>query len=254
MMTKQEISEADCWFVIGAHQAGATERECSNLSGLPKSTTHNIIKNFKKLGSPHSSVLSMASILDAGPKKRKAANISGNSSPKSEKITVQQSRKRGRPRKYTDEGFSTALLVRDVLLSSRSEPVTQTSLDTLPQNSCQRPDSPPMSDSNDSNRGSMLGEDEAECLPPTPRSLPLEDESDEDMCTTEEGWSIEDDEKLLNHVLGLPILSKWKEVEPEFGDRHRADMCGERWDILKKRLLSDVSRFVNELDTLATKS
>ncbi|KAI9020148.1 hypothetical protein CLU79DRAFT_755911 [Phycomyces nitens] len=260
-MTKQGISEADCWFVIGAHQAGATERECSELSGLPKSTTHNIIKDFKKLGSPHSSALSMSSILDA-PKKRKADGISGASTTKSDKRSVQQSRKRGRPRKYVDEGFSTALLVRDVLLTSRSAPVMQTSLGELPPGSCQRPDSPPLSETNENNetedspdklvKDGLAGEPETECLPPTPKSLPLDDEWDEDIGVPE-GWSIEDDERLLSHVLGLPVLNKWKEVEPEFGDRHRADMCSERWDILKKRLLNDVSSLVNELNT-STKS
>lgn len=63
-MTFKQISEQDCWFVIGAHQAGATERQCSELSGLSKTVTHNIIHNFKKLGSPHASKLSVIALLN----------------------------------------------------------------------------------------------------------------------------------------------------------------------------------------------
>lgn len=63
-MTFKQISEQDCWFIIGAHQAGATERQCSELSGLSKTVTHNIIHNFKKLGSPHASKLSVIALLN----------------------------------------------------------------------------------------------------------------------------------------------------------------------------------------------
>jgi hypothetical protein len=62
-MSTKDISEADCWFVIGAYQAGATEKECSDLSGLSRSSAHSIISNFKKLGSPHASALSMNTLL-----------------------------------------------------------------------------------------------------------------------------------------------------------------------------------------------
>jgi hypothetical protein len=63
-MTVKRISEKDCWFVIGAHQAGATERQCAALSGLSKTVIHNIITNFKKMGSPHATTLSMETLLE----------------------------------------------------------------------------------------------------------------------------------------------------------------------------------------------
>lgn len=64
-MPLKQISEKDCWFVIGAHQAGATERQCSDLSGLSKTITHNIITNFKKMGSPHASSLSVNALMNS---------------------------------------------------------------------------------------------------------------------------------------------------------------------------------------------
>ncbi|KAI7868995.1 hypothetical protein BDF14DRAFT_1723498 [Spinellus fusiger] len=66
-MKKPHPSEADCWFIIGAHQAGATERQCADMSGIPKSTTHTILANFRKLGSPHASLLNMSSVMESVP-------------------------------------------------------------------------------------------------------------------------------------------------------------------------------------------
>lgn len=72
-MALKQVSEEDCWFVIGAHQAGASERQCSELSGLSKTVTHNIIRNFKKLGSPHASNLSVDALLT-----KRDSNPNGN--------------------------------------------------------------------------------------------------------------------------------------------------------------------------------
>lgn len=68
-MSLKNISDKDCWFVIGAHQAGASERQCAELSGLSRGVIHNIILNFRKLGSPHADQLSLDNLID--PTKRK---------------------------------------------------------------------------------------------------------------------------------------------------------------------------------------
>lgn len=97
-------------------------------------------------------------------------------------------------------------------------------------------------------------------LPPTPRSILALDESSDDennnhamdtekkkSATEEKNWSIEDDEQLLSHVLGLPMNNfKWKGLESQFGDRHMAKMCAERWDFLKKQLLKDARLIMKE--------
>lgn len=62
-MVFKRVTEEECWFVIGAHQAGASERQCSELSGLSKTIIHKIIRSFKKLGSPHASKLSVEALL-----------------------------------------------------------------------------------------------------------------------------------------------------------------------------------------------
>ncbi|KAF7722420.1 hypothetical protein EC973_003159 [Apophysomyces ossiformis] len=204
-MTKQQISESDCWFVIGAHQAGATERQCAELSGLPKTTAHNIIRDFKKLGSPKAASLNMATIMNPRLKKRKAAT------------STLQPRKRGRPRKPVTIESVTEPLARQVL-KSRYE---------LHESTKCKSDAPcEISD--------ILPHD----MPPTPKSL----DSDDDV---EEDWTLNDDQILLHHVLELPPPVKWKEIETLFGSRHMAKMCCERWEFLRKRLLKDMDRFTS---------
>lgn len=98
-------------------------------------------------------------------------------------------------------------------------------------------------------------------LPPTPRSITLamdELSSDEEGATNtvmeeekkeegEEEWSFQDDENLLMHVLNLPMNNlKWKKLETQFGDRHMAKMCCERWDFIKKQLIKDIKIVVKE--------
>lgn len=87
-------------------------------------------------------------------------------------------------------------------------------------------------------RHSSIATDE---LPPTPRSITTMDESSDEETEIKKDWTLDDDEELLTHVLGLPTINiKWKQVETQFGDRHMAKMCAERWDYLKKQLLKDV--------------
>jgi hypothetical protein len=97
-------------------------------------------------------------------------------------------------------------------------------------------------------------------LPPTPRSVTLamdELSSDEEGGAmiikkkeaeeTEQEWTLSDDENLLMHVLGLPMNNlKWKKLETQFGDRHMAKMCFERWDFLKKQLIKDIRLVTKE--------
>jgi hypothetical protein len=52
MFTGKDIPVDKRWYVIGAHQAGASERQCARLSGLSKTAVHGIIKAFTETGSP----------------------------------------------------------------------------------------------------------------------------------------------------------------------------------------------------------
>lgn len=253
-MSLKKISEKDCWFVIGAHQAGATERQCSELSGLSKTITHNIITNFKKMGSPHASNMSSVNaLMNSTDKKRKMKDTEGSKDVP---------RKRGRPRKPIEAPFFTRSIVREVFTQARTDqPMYDNNsvkspamypldrLNTPPTDEeSQRHHSP--SHDKDVKRRRSIKED---MLPSTPRSIIALDESDDELYDDDgdDGghslWTMEDDRELLEHVLGLPTKNiKWKAVETQFDDRHLAKMCSERWDYLKKQLIKDIHHVLNE--------
>ncbi|KAI9469010.1 MAG: hypothetical protein EXX96DRAFT_654629 [Benjaminiella poitrasii] len=248
-MPLNQVSEEDCWFVIGAHQAGASERQCAELSGLSKTIIHNILANFKKMGSPHASNLSVSTLLENGSntKKRKMSNTSEKNMP----------RKRGRPRKPAEPPFFTEFIVRDVLYEARKDQIPlceRTSSSVYPLN---RLDTPPNDDDNENSlsannnkrRNSNSIEDANLTLPLTPRSfiaLEEEDKNEDDKKREkreEDVWTMENDKELLKHVLELPMkYVKWKELESKFGGRHLARMCSERWEYIKKQILKDIDQ------------
>jgi hypothetical protein len=49
-------------------------------------------------------------------------------------------------------------------------------------------------------------------------------------------WSLADDRILLEHVLKHHKV-KWTDVERELQKRHTADVCLERWECLKNKIL-----------------
>ncbi|KAI9361801.1 hypothetical protein BD770DRAFT_316997 [Pilaira anomala] len=54
-MTKSKIRdspEAKRWLIIGAYQAGASEKHVARISGLSKTAVRNIILNYQRTGTP----------------------------------------------------------------------------------------------------------------------------------------------------------------------------------------------------------
>lgn len=247
MTSAKRITEEECWFVIGAHQAGATERECSDLSGLSKTITHNIINNFKKQGSPHATKLSVNALLNASKPTNKV---------KSQQLMKNQAmkpRKRGRPPNPIEEPFFTEGIIRQVMYEARKSDQKKAISYSPPIYPLDRLNTPPSDE--DSQHVKRQRRDSSiiltEELPPTPRSVEAMDESSDEenvyKKAQEQEWTIEEDEQLLTHILNLPLNNfKWKGLESHFGDRHMAKMCAERWNFLKKQLMKDMRTVIKE--------
>ncbi|KAI8968914.1 hypothetical protein BDF20DRAFT_132655 [Mycotypha africana] len=281
---QQPISAKDCWFVIGAHLAGSSERECSQLSGLSKTITHNIIANFKKLGSPHPTKLSVTEMFNSRNNIQSGITVDQDTKKKKRKMTDVDAegkdalpRKRGRPRNPPEAPFFTRAIVEQALKEARDTPYTTTTIQNdrskvqwteTPIETAyplDRLDTPPRDGNQQLMKGLerpslspseffIKGSGNASSLPLTPRShtstpspsLDGDDEDEEAPCssepTIEKDWTLEDDKEILLHVLGLPLTKniKWKEVEKQFGNRHVARMCSERWAYIKKQLINDI--------------
>jgi hypothetical protein len=52
MKTTTDKSDAKRWLIIGAHQAGATDRQIAKMCGINQPAVRRIILNFKTSGSP----------------------------------------------------------------------------------------------------------------------------------------------------------------------------------------------------------
>lgn len=51
-ITSIEKNEAKRWLIIGAHQAGATDKKIARMCGVNQPSVRRIILNFQKTGSP----------------------------------------------------------------------------------------------------------------------------------------------------------------------------------------------------------
>lgn len=51
-ITSIENNEAKRWLIIGAHQAGATDKKIARMCGVNQPSVRRIILNFQKTGSP----------------------------------------------------------------------------------------------------------------------------------------------------------------------------------------------------------
>ncbi|KAI8334666.1 hypothetical protein BC941DRAFT_431826 [Chlamydoabsidia padenii] len=50
--TSKDASDAKRWLIIGAHQAGASEKRVARISGLSKTAVRHIILNYQRTGDP----------------------------------------------------------------------------------------------------------------------------------------------------------------------------------------------------------
>lgn len=50
--SNDDSSEAKRWLIIGAHQAGASEKRVARISGLSKTAVRHIILNYQRTGNP----------------------------------------------------------------------------------------------------------------------------------------------------------------------------------------------------------
>lgn len=51
-ITSIENNEAKRWLIIGAHQAGASDKKIARMCGINQPSVRRIILNFQKTGSP----------------------------------------------------------------------------------------------------------------------------------------------------------------------------------------------------------
>ncbi|KAJ2955765.1 hypothetical protein NQZ79_g8288 [Umbelopsis isabellina] len=207
------------WLLVGAQQAGASEKRIAEMAQLPRGTVRRILSNFQRTGVP-----------SLPPRQRRKVqdmplveyDEHGNITNYSEN---EQSHKRV-------QNFKSALARRP----ETSKPQLQ--LMTPPQESDKMPPSPTF----EQDMVAPLGDDGRRVsLPPSPPLHPMLSSrrpgKDFQDIQGFEPWTKQDDLILLKQVFRNIRTDDWRDIEGKLDGRHNASMCQQRWAQLQSAML-----------------
>jgi len=218
MFTGKDIPAEKRWYVIGAHQAGASERQCARLSGLSKTAVHGIIKTFAETGSP----LSNRQQLQGFPTndKRKLSLEFGHDS-------IDMARR-------SSEDYEVVGISPEVFKRRKSSQVGD--VGRIIHHTASKAHKP-LADDDSSISEEMIYTKRAMSRPLTPPSdIETSKFDGQQSFSTEAKWSLADDRVLLEHVL-TNELKQWTEVERKLQQKYTTAMCVDRWECLKTKIL-----------------
>ncbi|KAI9289744.1 hypothetical protein BC943DRAFT_81420 [Umbelopsis sp. AD052] len=204
MFTGKDIPIEKRWYVVGAHQAGASERQCARLSGLSKTAVHGIIKSFTETGSP----LSCRQQQNLHPSARRSS-----------------------------EDYEVVGICAEVFKRRRGSHSREEELIHHTESKAHKPigeDDGSISESVYTERAMSRP-----LTPPSDAETPKPDEDTsayDDTLSKDSKWSVDDDLILLEHVF-KNHKAQWMIVERELQKKHTAALCSERWDCLKRKIL-----------------
>ncbi|KAK4509521.1 uncharacterized protein ATC70_007873 [Mucor velutinosus] len=257
--TVRDTAEAKRWLIVGAYQAGATEKHVARIAGLSRTAVRNIILNYKKTGTPcipkkipnkvrqkliveydenGELIDSDNEQEEAAPTAKKDIQMIGIEERYHEpqqpqqhiNNSIQSNRSSKKKKKsHAQHAFRNGISTKDMIsyaldqmrISESTQQIRQLPSPTTPQTMTS-----PMSFASSS--------------PSMPVRLPPPSKTDQDV-RGYEVWSHEDDMILLNHVLYHLHGGGWADLEIKFEGRHSARLCYDRWKHLKSLLLSGIT-------------
>ncbi|CEP08303.1 hypothetical protein [Parasitella parasitica] len=241
--TSKDTAEAKRWLIVGAYQAGATEKHIARIAGLSRTAVRNIILNYKRTGKP--------CIPKKIPNKVRQklvveydenGNLIDSDDDKdddNEQETAGQAHLPQRPqqhisdsrsiskkqKKATKQPFKNGITPKDMIsytinqMRISASEAEQLTTAALSQPSIASPIS---------------------LASPLPAKIPRPSKTDQDI-RGYELWSHEDDMLLLKHVLHHLHGGGWADLEAKFEGRHSARLCYDRWKHLKGLLISGIT-------------
>ncbi|KAG2178021.1 hypothetical protein INT43_003274 [Umbelopsis isabellina] len=239
------------WLLVGAQQAGASERRIAELAQLPRATVRRILSNFQRTGVP-----------SLPPRqRRKVQDMSlveydegGNITNHSEDVLSVKQRGPGKPRARdliayvlaqkaleNEKKKQSHKKVQDFKSAPTLQPATskpQLQVMTPPHESDKMPPSPTFEQA----MVAPLGNDGRRVsLPPSPplhpvlsSKRPCKDFQD---IQGFEPWTKQDDLILLKQVFRSIRTDDWQEIDGKLNGRHNATMCQQRWAQLQSAML-----------------
>ncbi|KAI8636665.1 hypothetical protein BD408DRAFT_355223 [Parasitella parasitica] len=241
--TSKDTAEAKRWLIVGAYQAGATEKHIARIAGLSRTAVRNIILNYKRTGKP--------CIPKKIPNKVRQKLIveydeNGNlidsdndDDDENDHETVEQVHIPQRPHKHINgkrsildnkkravqHSFRNGITTKDVISYAIDQIRISASED-------QQLATAATSQSTMASPISLASSLPVKLSPPS--------KTDQDI-RGYELWSHEDDMLLLNHVLYHLHGGGWADLEVKFEGRHSARLCYDRWKHLKGLLITGIT-------------
>ncbi|KAL7316904.1 hypothetical protein PS15m_003330 [Mucor circinelloides] len=236
--TSQDKRDAKRWLIIGAYQAGATEKQIARMCGINQPSVRRTILNFKKTGSPtlprgltpkekSKPFLEYdgdGNLIDSDDENTDIVSTSSDS-PLKEKIRAR------RP--------SAKDLIAYVL-SKAQQPEKNVFVKHEEQEKW-RPPTPPR-DSNCSDKQIKATNDTRSMLSPPVSEPSISPKLEHEFIRGYETWTMDDDKILMAHVLTRLSGCRWKEAEAKLRGKHSADVCEKRWEVLRSLLIRGANK------------
>ncbi|KAL9550556.1 hypothetical protein MBANPS3_004679 [Mucor bainieri] len=262
--TGRDTAEAKRWLIVGAYQAGATEKHVARISGLSRTAVRNIMLNYRITGKPcipkkipnkvrQKLIVEYdenGELIDSdneqeetAPTANKEMHMLGMEERHHEpqqpqqhiNNSIQSNRlSKKKTKSQAQSAFKNGITPKDMISYamnqmriSESAQQTQQTQQQLPSPTTPQTMTSPVSFDSSS-------------VHSMPAKLPPPSKTDQDV-RGYEVWSHEDDMVLLNHVLYHLHGGGWADLAIKFEGRHSARLCYDRWKHLKSLLISGIT-------------
>ncbi|GAA5808039.1 hypothetical protein MFLAVUS_001421 [Mucor flavus] len=235
---KRDSPEAKRWLIVGAYQAGATEKHVARISGLSKTAVRNIILNYQRTGTP-----CMPKKIPNKIKQKLVVEYDENgeiidTDDEVEEPTIKKKAIRKKQLVTTKDIINYAMdqmRITDnnhINVSTQNLLVEKEKSPTPPWHKYHQQHHQQQQQNNTQQQQHQSSSSEK-------RLQPLS-KFDQDI-RGYELWTHDDDMLLLNHVLHHLHGGGWNELEVRFEGRHSARLCYDRWKHLKSLLLKGIT-------------
>ncbi|KAI7884882.1 hypothetical protein K492DRAFT_157781 [Lichtheimia hyalospora FSU 10163] len=258
---QNDSNEAKRWLVVGAFQAGASERTVARISGLSSTAVRQIYLNYRQTGIP-----SLPKHLSRKVREKlvveydEEGNLLDDSSDEEQETNEVPKPSTSKIARLPSTKDVIAYVVDQVHQSSAVENTNDKIHEQSPGH--WRPLTPPRDSSSDEK--SPAFKQHESFLPPSPplyatsainkhvitkSTLPPVRKYNQTIRGYER-WTHDDDKILMEYILKRMRGDNWYALSAKFGGRHSSSCCKQRWEYLQKRLLKNLNKTNTTIDRM----
>ncbi|KAJ8659910.1 hypothetical protein O0I10_004503 [Lichtheimia ornata] len=273
---QNDSNEAKRWLVVGAFQAGASERTVARISGLSSTAVRQIYLNYRQTGIPslpkHLSRKVREKLVVEYDEEGNLLDDSSDDEQETNEVPKPSTSKIARLPSTKD-------VIAYVVDQVHQSPVVENTNDRIhersPSTSIEDPGTPslvasspssstsghwrpltPPRDSSSDEKSPALKQHES-FLPPSPPLHATTAINNKQVITKSklppvrkynqtirgyERWTHDDDKILMEYILKRMRGDNWYALSAKFGGRHSSSCCKQRWEYLQKRLLKNLTK------------